>query len=77
MNRKLIGTLIVGSLLVTACGAATTSPAAPNDTRTHQEEAVPGGGATPTAADPAMAPAAAPAPAPAPAEAKKTVVVHE
>jgi hypothetical protein len=65
MNWKIVATLIVGALLVTACGAQQQSAAPPSEPRgVQQPGAAPGG----TIATPAPA---------APKDAKKDVVMHE
>lgn len=70
MNWKIVATLIVGALLVTAC-AAQPQPAAPvSEKRGAQDE-----GGTPTSGDAKAAPGAQPAPKD--ANAKKDVVMHD
>jgi hypothetical protein len=76
MNWKLVTTLIVGAVLVSACGASQQEPASPSGNRGPQEDpapaAVEGGGAAAPSPSPGMQPAAKD-----PAGAKKDVVVHD
>jgi|GEM_PF-6528119 len=84
MNWKLMGALIMGTGLLTACGASTSEPAAPPAAPPPAQEpagitrapemAAPGGGAAPDSAKPAAEPAKPADEAPA---AKKPIVVHD
>ncbi len=72
MNWKLVATLIVGALLITACGGQTQSAApAESGTRAAQDEEATGAGANAAAPPPALQPAKEPA------AAKKGIVLHD
>lgn len=76
MNWKLVGALLVGAGLLTACGAAQNTPQS-SDTRTPVSEEA-GTSADVQQTAPGTQPAAAPgAPSPEPAAKKDSIVVHD
>jgi len=81
MNWKFVATLLIGAVLVTACGSAQSTPAAApppaaegSTTRSAQEEKAdaPGGGAVAPGAQPAAVQPAKPT-----TDAKKDIIVHD